>query len=371
MTRGGGCRCPHGWLNRDGALACSSELTVTNGMKGDIDSSGPSLTIPVVNWDHAGQLQGSRKTSQQKVPGGRELSLRCQGPCWSFLNPPRLVSRQPEWQRPLFRRCQPVTRCELRPEQPQSIPISSVLGGTENESDLERTKRSPAAHRVHSWSHPPSKRSFRAHHCVPGFPRARAWRGGRAAVAPFDCPLSAGGCLFELGGSQSDASDQSVLAQETGGRLSSAGPWARRGREGLRTRAGAHREKTAQFEGAPWGLGPRNCLWPRCRPPLLVRLAVRGVTRKAAGARSASTAAPARSGQPRPLLPEAPPIRKCAVPNTRNCGAGLLGVGKADGERAEAQDARTGPLRSESPSAGAASARGALVLASGGVSRRG
>lgn len=101
MTRAGGCRCPHGWLNRDGALACSSELTVTNGMKGDTDSSGPSLTIPVVNWDHAGQLQGSRKTCQQKVPGGRELSLRCQGPCWSFLNPPRLVSRQPEWQRPL------------------------------------------------------------------------------------------------------------------------------------------------------------------------------------------------------------------------------------------------------------------------------
>lgn len=46
-----------------------------------------------------------------------------------------------------------MARCELGPEQPQPIPISSVLRGTESESDLERTKRSSAARCVHSWSH--------------------------------------------------------------------------------------------------------------------------------------------------------------------------------------------------------------------------
>lgn len=229
-----------------------------------------------------------------------------------------------------------MARCELRPEQPQPIPISSVLRGTESESDLERTKRSSAARCVHSWSHSLLKAFFL---------RRPLRNGGRAAVAPLDCPLSAGGCLSELGGSQSDALDQSVLAQETGGRLSSAGPRAGRERGGLRTRAGAHRGKRPPSSGQRRRGGPPKLPLVPVETRLLLRLAVRGVNRKAAGPRPASTAAPARPGRPRPSAlgpappPEAPapptkvpPIRKRAG----GCG------GKADGERGEAQDARTG-----------------------------
>ena len=53
--------------------------------------------------------------------------------------------------------------------------------------------------------------------------------------------------MLELGGSQSDALDQGVLAQETGGYLSSLFALFSGRREGLRNRDGAGREERVKF----------------------------------------------------------------------------------------------------------------------------
>lgn len=176
---------------------------------------------------------------------------------------------------------------------------------------------------------------------------------------------------MELGGSQSDALDQSVLAQETGGRLSSAGPWAGRGREGLRTRAGAHWERSAKFEGAPWGWAPELPLAP-VETSLPLRLAVRRVAGKAAGPRSASAAAPARSGQAPP-----PPARGPAHPET--CGSKRAkvrvrgGSGREEGTESEWKPRTPGRAAAGRVAFRPGSKRGGRALgpASGGASRRG